>query len=102
MMKKCRYIHKDNAVAPQYLQDKHPEKLLEQLYENIFNTALINNAKSIAIPPLSIGSARLPLDKVVEISIKVIKKYSTQMKSIYLYCGENDDAIYKKYIDELY
>lgn len=95
-----RYIF--HAVAPQYLQDKHPEKLLEQLYENIFKTALINNAKSIAIPPLSVGTARLSLDKVVEISMKVIKKYSNQMTRIYLYCGENDDAIYRKYIDELY
>ena len=96
----ARYIF--HAVAPHYLHDKNPEMLLEKLYENIFETALNNNVKTIAIPPLSIGIARLPLDKAVQISINVIKKYSNKMECIYLYFSKNDEDIYAKYIKELY
>ena len=95
----ARYIF--HAVAPHYLHDKHPEKLLEQLYENIFKTALSNGVSTIAIPPLSIGTARIPLSNVIEISLRVIKKYSSKMECVYLYFGENDNDIYEKYIKEL-
>lgn len=96
---KANYII--HAVGPHYLHDEYPEKLLESVYENVFKVAIKHNIKSIALPSISTGIFRFPLEKAVPLAIKVIKKYSKKFEDIYVYCYDKDDATYNAYINEL-
>lgn len=97
---KANYII--HAVGPHYFRDEYPEKLLESVYENVFKVAIKNNIKSIAIPSISTGIFRFPVEKAVPIALSVIKKYADMMDDIYIYCFDKDNLTYEKYIYELY
>lgn len=97
---KANYII--HAVGPRYLHDQYPEKLLESVYENIFKIAISYNIKTIALPSISTGIYKFPLERAVPIALKVMKKYSSKMEDIYIYCFDKDDTTYKVYINELY
>ena len=96
---KANYII--HAVGPHYLHDQYPEKLLESVYENVFKVAIKHNIKSIALPSISTGIFRFPLERAVPIALKVMKKYANKMDDIYVYCFDRDDTTYNTYIDEL-
>lgn len=93
---KANYII--HAVGPHYLHDEYPDKLLESVYENVFKVAIKHNIKSIALPSISTGIFKFPLERAVPIALKVIKKYADKMDDIYVYCYGKDDSTYDAYI----
>lgn len=89
-----------HAVGPHYLHDLYPEDLLKKLYKNIFELAIKHNIKSIALPSISTGAFKFPIEKAVKIASKVIKKYSINFDNIYIYCLSIHDNIYIEYKKE--
>ena len=97
---KAKYII--HAVGPHYLHEEYPEKLLESVYENVFKVAIKNNIKTIALPSISTGIFKFPIEKAVPIALKVMKKYSSKMDDIYVYCFGPDNTTYDTYMENLY
>ena len=69
----CKYII--HACGPRYLDGQRGEaKLLELTHQSIINVAIENNLKSIAIPPISTGVYRFPVEQAAQISIQSVAK----------------------------
>ena len=76
--------------------------LLYSCYKNSIELAVENNNKTIAIPSISCGSDKFPLEKSANIAYyaawKMIKKYNCQeLETIYFSCtNKNTYEVYKK------
>ena len=76
--------------------------LLYSCYENSIELAVENENKTIAIPPISYGNNKFPLEKSANIAYyaawKMIKKYnSNDLQKIYFSCtNKNTYEAYKK------
>lgn len=82
-----------------YANESH---LLYSCYENSIDLAVENDNKTIAIPSISSGNNKFPLDQSANIAYyaawKMIKKYNSQdLDTIYFSCtNKNTYEIYKK------
>lgn len=92
-----------HTCTPKWKDGKENESyLLYSCYENSIELAVENENKTIAIPSISFGNNKFPLEKSANIAYyaawKMIKKYdSNNLSKIYFSCtNKNTYDIYKK------
>ena len=88
-----------HAVGPRYDVDRNPERLLKEVYRNVFRVACENGIKSVAFPSISTGIYRFPLDLACPIALREMIDYSSKMDEIVVYCF--DDRTYDVYVETL-
>jgi O-acetyl-ADP-ribose deacetylase (regulator of RNase III) len=80
-----------HAVGPRWLDGTRGEpELLERCYESIFTLASENDLRSLAIPSISTGVYRYPLDAAAEIAIRVALRYNRPESVIQFICFEDE------------
>lgn len=85
-----------HAVGPRWLDGQRGEPdLLRSCYESIFTLALEHQINSLAIPSISTGIYRYPLDAAVEVAVNVAKKFDGENLTIFFACF--DDATFLAY-----
>ncbi|MCR5762663.1 MAG: O-acetyl-ADP-ribose deacetylase [Treponema sp.] len=73
--------HVIHTVGPIYFYNsKEANRIfLESCYENSIKLAMANGCKSIAFPLISAGIYGYPKDKALEVAVRTIKKYGSEM-----------------------
>ena len=85
-----------HAVGPRWLDGQGGEPdLLRSCYESIFTLALKHQINSLAIPSISTGIYRYPLDAAVELAVKVARQFDNENLTIIFACF--DDAPFLAY-----
>lgn len=94
---KSKYII--HAVGPRY-KDDNDAILLESTYKSILKIADEYKMKSIAIPSISTGVYRYPLEKAVKIALNTLINNNVEsLEKIYIVCFDNHT--YTQYLEEL-
>lgn len=90
-----------HAVGPQYGID-NCERLLGDVYKNVFAVALENNVKTIALPSISTGIYGFPKERAIPIALNEILAQSKNFDEICVYCydGSTYNA-YKKMLSQI-
>ncbi len=87
-----------HTVGPIYEQMKeNADELLANAYKNALNLARENNCKSVAIPAISCGIFRFPIQRAATIAIDTCKLYEDLQITFYL----RGDEIFKAWQDAL-
>jgi len=94
---KAKYII--HAVGPHYILDSQDrEKLLKNCYLNILRLADENQIKSLAIPSISTGIYKYPIEEATEIVLNVvsdfIKKDNNIEEIIFVLFSEEAKGVY--------
>lgn len=85
-----------HAVGPRWLDGQRGEPdLLRSCYESIFTLALKHQINSLAIPSISTGIYRYPLDAAVELAVEVARQFDKENLTIVFACF--DDATFVAY-----
>ena len=93
---KSKYII--HAVGPRYTDD-NDAVLLESTYKSILDLSKEYNIKTLAIPSISTGVYRYPVDKAVKIALNtIISNNVDTIETIYIVCF--DKVTYNSYINE--
>ena len=93
---KSKYII--HAVGPRY-KDDSDAVLLESTYKSILRISKEYNFKSIAIPSISTGVYRYPVEKAVKIALNTLKNNIVDsLETIYIVCF--DKYTYNIYQEE--
>ena len=80
-----------HAVGPRWLDGTRDEpKLLEQCYESICTLAAENDLRTLAIPSISTGIYRYPLNAAAEIAIRVARKHDRPESLIQFICFDDE------------
>ena len=69
---KAKYIIQ--AVGPMYFNHPDPEGALHKVYQSIIEVARQNGIKTVAVPSISTGIFRFPLDKASKIAVEEMSK----------------------------
>ena len=86
-----------HAVGPLWFDGSRGEPdLLERCYESVFRIAQENAVSSLAIPSISTGIYRYPLEQATEIAVDVAKRYNAPDLLIEFVCF--DDATSHAYL----
>lgn len=89
-----------HAVGPHYIFDgQEREKLLENCYLSILRLADCNNIKSLAIPAISTGIYKYPIEEATKIALKTVSDFiETENKNI----EEIIFVLFSKEVKEVY
>ena len=96
---KAKYII--HAVGPDWRDCPKDEAiyLLDKCYHSLFEVALKNNIKTIALCSISTSIYRFPHSLVVPIALKVINEYKDNFDGIYIYLRNKET--YDLYQEEI-
>ena len=85
-----------HAVGPRWFVESRGEPgLLERCYESIFRVASENGVTSLAIPSISTGIYRYPLEAATEMAVRVASRHDSHDRLIEFVCF--DDVTYDAY-----
>ena len=91
-----------HAVGPRWWDGTRNEaELLKNCYKRIFEIVRDNNIKSVAIPAISTGIYRFPLEQATEIAIKIAQENDSENLEIIFTCFGDDVAeVYKNTLNK--
>jgi O-acetyl-ADP-ribose deacetylase (regulator of RNase III) len=95
-----------HTVGPVYRDGKHAEPgLLENAYRNSLELAASRGLKSVALPSISTGAYRYPIEEAANIALKIAIEYLKQDTSIelirFVLFDHNDLEVYEKVLKGL-
>ena len=98
--------HIIHTVGPVYRDGQHGEPgLLENAYRNSLELAASNGLKRVALPSISTGAYRYPLEEAANIALKTAIEHLKQETCIelvrFVLFDHNDLAVYEKVLKEL-
>lgn len=88
-----------HAVGPVWRDGNHHEDvLLASCYQTCLNIADEKQLRSIAFPAISCGIYRFPLERAVEIAVKVVSEFKPKaLRNVYFVCfSESIAMVYLK------
>ncbi|RYZ98194.1 MAG: hypothetical protein EOO68_14175, partial [Moraxellaceae bacterium] len=88
-LQNCQFIV--HACGPRWLDGNHDERMLLGLtYENIFNAVAKMNISSIAIPAISTGIYRFPIEDAAYVAAVSCAKYVQHDLAVYFVIPERE------------
>ncbi len=95
-----------HTVGPVYRDGEHGEPgLLENAYRNSLGLAASRGLKSVALPSISTGAYRYPIEEAANIALKTAIEYLKQDTSIelvrFVLFDQNDLEVYGKVLEKL-
>lgn len=94
--------HVIHTVGPVYFMNspEESERLLENCYKNSLDIARKNDCKSLAFPLISAGVYGYPKEEALNVAVRTIKKYGSDLNSvIVLFDGEAWNIAQKNFKD---
>lgn len=89
-----------HAVGPRYNDGEHGEKqLLSDAYKSSMEIAKKLKVNSLAIPFLSTGIYRYPLEEAIMVAIDTIKKFDLEAKVYFVAFDDTTEKLAKKYLN---